>query len=587
MPAKPSSVEIEAAFAREALTTNWAKVALRVEHDRAMDEAQPPETAAPPPGALPPAAAFEGADGPARGCAPSLPRFACAADRDLACEQLARTGFVVVQIEGIGPSVAGRLGEMIDEAVERELRARGAAGPGVAELATTDAASERDAVLGNQVYRARSAGAAGIAIVLGPLRAAARRCRGLDPCDCDALRHLASATRALPLVLILDSDDARTGGYVRPVPLERILDAAPETHSTGISASSGPPPVLGSPTPTRRPLELDDPAFEASGAWQSPFPLADDRSQGATPLGTATSELLPREGRCPVPGSSPASSVAPMQADRDGGWQRWALTLEAARGPQPLGALEKLFKESYVPLASAIASGFDDPRAKCAYDDFRGAFVRSYTEAFATFAATTKRPRMALDVPEIAGRIARLHGARSTRLLLVDAMRWDLSRWTAERLSAKLGSRAVLTDELLLWSALPTKTTRQLETIARGVEALRAPADLEADAEPPRGRTSEFIRRMRVGPRELHKLDIVEARLCAARGAVVRALPDIADATAEVIARHADTLPPHTLLFVFGDHGFTIDRGGSAQQGGASPEEVLAGAFALLIGDVH
>jgi hypothetical protein len=238
-------------------------------------------------------------------------------------------------------------------------------------------------------------------------------------------------------------------------------------------------------------------------------------------------------------------------------------------------------------LANALAAGLDDPRARAAHDEFRRTFVRSYTEASATFAATTKRPRMVLDVHEVAGRTARLHGARSTRLLLVDSMRWDISRLVEEKLSSRLGSRAVLTDDLIMWSALPTTTMRQLETIARGVEALRSPGELDADPQPPRGRTAEYIRRLRVGPRELHKLDVVETRVSTSRGHVLEALPEIAEATAEVIARYTETLAPHTLLFVFGDHGFTIDRSGSAQQGGASPEEVLVGAFALLVGDVH
>jgi hypothetical protein len=268
-------------------------------------------------------------------------------------------------------------------------------------------------------------------------------------------------------------------------------------------------------------------------------------------------------------------------------WRAWTLQLAAARGPQPLGALEKLFCENYVPLANAIASGLDDPRARSAHDEFRNTFIKSYTEAFPTFAATTKRPRMVLDVHDAAARTARLHGARSTRLLLVDAMRWDLSRLISERVGLKLGARAALTDEFLLWSALPTTTMRQLETIARGVEALRAPAELDPETGPTRGRTAEYVRRLRVGPRELHKLDLVEARVQAARGNLLRALPEIADATADVIARHAEALAPHTLLFVFGDHGFAIDRSGSACQGGASPEEVLVGAFALLVGDVH
>jgi hypothetical protein len=273
-------------------------------------------------------------------------------------------------------------------------------------------------------------------------------------------------------------------------------------------------------------------------------------------------------------------------ASNEPAWRNWTLQLAAARGPQPLVVLEKLFADSYVPLANAIAAGLDDPRARAAHDEFRGTFTRSYTDAFPAFAATTKRPRMVLDVHDVAARIARLHGARSTRLLLVDAMRWDLTRLIEQRVAAKLGARAALTDELLLWSALPTTTMRQLETIARGVEALRAPAELDAD-DPTRGRTAEYVRRLRVGPREIHKLDLVQARVQAARGGVLNALPEIAEATADVIARHAETLTPHTLLFVFGDHGFAVDRGGNAVQGGASPEEVLVGAFALLVGDVH
>jgi hypothetical protein len=68
---------------------------------------------------------------------------------------------------------------------------------------------------------------------------------------------------------------------------------------------------------------------------------------------------------------------------------------------------------------------------------------------------------------------------------------------------------------------------------------------------------------------------------------VLRELSSIAEATAEAIARHIETLAARTLVFVFGDHGFTIDRAGVARQGGASPEEVLVGAFALLVGEAH
>src|SRR5262249_47483018 len=123
--------------------------------------------------------------------------------------------------------------------------------------------------------------------------------------------------------------------------------------------------------------------------------------------------------------------------------------------------------------------------------------------------------------------------------------------------------------------------------IARGIEALRVPAALDGEVEPPRGRTAEFVRRMRVGPREIHKLDVVEARVSSSPGHVLRELPEIADLAAEALARPAETGAPRTLLLVTGDHGFSIDRHGRARHGGASPEEVLVGAFALLVGDVH
>jgi hypothetical protein len=443
-------------------------------------------------------------------------RFATADERDEASVRFGRARMIVAELEGVGPSARGRLAELISETIERELAARGAAGPGMTSVA------DRDAMLSDQLFRARRAGATGIAIVLGPLRAATGALGALEPTDCATLRFLAGATRERPLIVLLDARDKPTCGFGDPIALSQLL-------------------LTTAPGPSLTPASI--------------------------PTRTA-----------------PATTDLPSA---DATWRTWTLQLAAARGPQPLAALEQLFAEAYVPLSNAVVAGLDDPRARRARDDFRDTFATGYVESFPTFAATTKRPRMVLDVHDIAARIARLHGARTMRLLLVDAMRWDLSRAIQSRVVAKLGARASLTDEVLLWSALPTTTMRQLETIARGVEALRAPGSIEQDPQPPRGRNAEHVRRMRVGPRELHKLDIVESRVQAARGEVVRELPEIAEAAAEAIALHVETLAPRTLLFVFGDHGFTIDKSGVAGQGGASPEEVLVGAFALLVGEVH
>jgi hypothetical protein len=474
-------------------------------------------------------------------------RFATADERDTTSVELARESMVVVELEGIGPSARGRLAEVVDEAVERCLAARGAATPGITS------GSDRDATLSDQLFRARRAGAAGIAIVLGPLRACTGFKSALEPEDAATLRFLAEATRERPLILVLDACDEMTGAYADPVSLQSLLVPAPAAMAPAAvtAPAAAPPPVQLEPEPAPEPTPQPEPPPEPQ-----PEPLA-KHTAGATVV------------------------------EREDPWRAWTLQLAAARGPQPLSVLEKLFAEAYMPLANTLARGLDDPRARHAHDEFATTFSRGYSEAFATFASTTKRPRMVFDAHDVAAKIGRLHGARSTRVLVVDAMRWDLSRLVEERLVAKLGPKASLTDELLLWSALPTTTLRQLETIARGIEALRIPAALDAEPEPPRGRTAEYVRRMRVGPREIHKLDVIESRLQSARGRIVQELPEMAEDAAEAIARHADTLAPRTLLFVTGDHGFAVDRTGVARQGGASPEEVLVGAFALLVGDVH
>lgn len=443
-------------------------------------------------------------------------RFATTDERDEASVRLGRAGMLVAELEGVGPSARGRLAELIAETIERELAARGEASPGLL------CATNPDALLSDQLFRARRSGATGIAVVLGPLRAATGALGALDPSDSATLRFLATATRERPVTVLLDARDTQTSAFGDPVALGALLMPAVVAPAPGLSAST-----------------------------------------------------------------QKSAADVPESPRTDTTWRTWTLQLAAARGPQPIAALEQLFADAYVPLANAVVAGLEDPRARRARDDFRDTFAAGYVESFHTFAATTKRPRMVLDVHDVAGRVARLHGARTMRLLLVDAMRWDLSRAIQGRLAAKLGARAAIADEILLWSALPTTTNRQLETIARGVDALRAPSAVEPEGQPLRGRNAEHVRRMRVGPRELNKLDIVESRLHEARGEVMRELPEIAEVTAEAVARYVETLAPRTLLFVFGDHGFTIDKNGVACQGGASPEEVLVGGFGLLVGEVH
>jgi hypothetical protein len=200
---------------------------------------------------------------------------------------------------------------------------------------------------------------------------------------------------------------------------------------------------------------------------------------------------------------------------------------------------------------------------------------------------------MVLDVPELALRIGRLHGARSVQLLLIDALRFDLGLRVEQRVRALSGQQAALAERLLLWSGLPSTTEVQLELIGRGPEGLAEPARGQSFEVPvARGRAATPLRRVKTGHRELLKLDIVEARLSEPGPNEAERLDVLADETASLIAEYLAKQPPRTLVLAFGDHGFLLDpldSGGTraARQGGASPEEVLVPAFAWLVGGIH
>src|SRR5205085_1618484 len=109
---------------------------------------------------------------------------------------------LVVELGDLGPGARGRLAEIIDEAVEGSIRDRGGAPPGIG------AASDADAALSDQLYRARRIGRVGLAIDLGHLGAMVDARGALDAEDSAALRFLAGATGDRPLVLLLDASNA-------------------------------------------------------------------------------------------------------------------------------------------------------------------------------------------------------------------------------------------------------------------------------------------------------------------------------------------------------------------------------------------
>jgi hypothetical protein len=272
-------------------------------------------------------------------------------------------------------------------------------------------------------------------------------------------------------------------------------------------------------------------------------------------------------------------------------WKNWRQNLIAARGPKPLSAVERMFVTDYTRLREAIRRGIADESAVEIADEWQASFAKSYAETFDALRLRGKRPTMVLDLPELAQRLARLQGARRVQLLLVDAMRFDLGLMVQERLRARVD--AALTERLLLWSALPTTTTYQLELLGKGADGLRERGTTE---EPPalvaRGRAAHSPRRMRVGHVELQKIDVIEDGLRQAGRPVLERFEELANDTAAAIAEHLSQQLPRTLVVVFGDHGFALDpsqAGTTAEvrQGGSSPEEVLVPAFAWLTGAVH
>ncbi len=195
-----------------------------------------------------------GAEGVGSGGETGVARFAAADERADACAAFALAGMVVVELERIGPSARGRLGDVIDEAIEHALGARGAAAPGIASN------SDRDAILSDQLFRARRAGATGLAIVLGPLSAAVGSCAALEPEDCAVLSYLARAARERPLSLILDATDAETAGYGVPLPLRVLLPhEKPSRADEAVEAATTPapePPTTATPEPATTPPVL-------------------------------------------------------------------------------------------------------------------------------------------------------------------------------------------------------------------------------------------------------------------------------------------------------------------------------------------
>jgi len=564
-------------------------------------------------------------------------------------------GYLCVMLSPPGPGQRGELALVISEAIDGALEQRGACPPGIG-AATDLGASLSDQLYRARLVELRGLALSlptleGIANLAGALDAedsavlrwwmAATRERPVRVYIDAKNRYAGIYDRPTPLQELLEQRPRRSEP---PAPA-----LAPEVSASSEAMElSSPPPVVALHEQLEQlPESMGDDAIdegsiveEVSASAEAPeisndvgtefvAALADSSAQPpeveavtdasnapvvelelALHVSVAAAAAAPAPAPAPAPVEQAVEAAAtgesaeepldkvefahgPLFPDADSNWRTWMHDLEAARGPKPLGVVERMFVTSYVPLCDALARGIAAPEAKRAAETWSASFEQSYKEAFDALRVRGKRPTMVLDVPELALRMGRLHGARSVQLVLVDGLRFDLGLRVEQRLRSLLGQGAALTERLLLWSALPATTAVQLELIGRGAEALREfTGHVESEVPVARGRMASTLRRIKAGHRELLKLDVVESRVSEpAFGHEMDRLDDLADETASALGAYMKRLPSRTLVMIFGDHGFVLDSlGGNttrARHGGASPEEVLVPASAWLVGGVH
>jgi hypothetical protein len=549
--------------------------------------------------------------------------------------EAAASGLLLIDVARPRPALRGRLALVVEGAIERALESRGAPPP------DPSVPPDRTASLDDLMRRAQVSGATGIAVWFPSLEGIAVA-GALDSEDSGTLRWWISAASERPVRVAFDPVNLEFSVYLAPVTLGSLLaDAAhpiDERENAPIGSSRE---EAGAPDETEEPSSEDDSlSFDDDSADEGSAPdssLADSARRMAETLesggdtGWLRDALLelstpPPHPVLAAPSSSddeppatddddlsvPPPQVAPrldlrfadaepallgpaavrveVDAETRRQLESCARELRAASGPKPLAVVERLFVNAYVPLRAALDGGADLPALREAADEWAKNFEKSYLDAFDALRVRVKRPTMVVDAPDIALRVGRLHGARATQLLLVDALRYDLGDRVNERLRAIVGQRAACAERFLLWAALPTTTAAQLELIGRGAAGLREfTGEVTEEQVVARGRKASMIRRLKTGHREVLKLDVVEARLAEPGGADPATFDSMADEVAQRIAAHFEGLQPRTLVMVFGDHGFVLEPDGprAARSGGASPEEVLVPAFAWLVGAVH
>lgn len=552
---------------------------------------------------------------------PPVVRFTSPAQRARTVRDAERARAIVLFVPCSDP---GKLGASIDADMEAVLASRGAMPTSLPEGASMTA------IIEDQINRAAALPVRGICLCL-PKLSPSPSTGLLDDADATVLSEWVDAARRerrTRLVVLFDEADRGLSLRV-PVSLEALLGpsavaetpapprvaSAPAvelpdlpTEALAEPPSAPPPPVAETLRPPPSPRFEGDLEIEASvvvsrrtTAYRVDEGLededhAEERGRAAE---RADAERLVASQEAAAKRAAEQAEAERLEVERaarmmhTATWRTFAMELDAARGPKPVAAVEKLYAQRYVPLVGAVARGEADAAVEGVVSSFRSSFAESYEASFGSVKVTAKRPPMVMDAPEVAQRVARLSSARSVKLILVDSMSYDLAERVSARIGTALDKRAVLVEKSILWSALPSTTPVQMHLLARGVEGLKDIPGPVSEPEVARGRTVSSLRRERLGAREVLKLDLVEARLRGPGPAYDERLDAIADEVAHILVKLLESFPARTLAYVFGDHGFCLGAGangwatGPATQGGASPEEVLVAGHGWLLDAVQ
>ncbi|MCH2108968.1 MAG: hypothetical protein MK135_06535, partial [Polyangiaceae bacterium] len=274
---------------------------------------------------------------------------------------------------------------------------------------------------------------------------------------------------------------------------EPSASAQPELDDTAAAESA---PLAPTPLPTKvigrekfsATLESSNPVFEEENSCSDVNLSVDstlDSDKVNDDLSSQTSlSRADQGGHDTGSETQPATSQASDREDAFDAlakkeWRSWFNTLEAAQGPKPLSVIERHFVTEYTRLREARRRGWADERVDGLLNSWSGDFEQSYSGAFDSLRVRGKRPTMVLDIPDVAARFARLQGARRTHLLMVDSLRFDLGLMVQDRLRGQID--AALTERLLLWSALPSVTSYQLELIGQGASGLKEAPNADAE----------------------------------------------------------------------------------------------------------